>query len=94
MLSYRTNCALYQSKHGLFLSFLVVPNQEDISLEGISDEIQEVGTTLSLTCTIHRIKPKAAEMFWTINGREENGTITSTTNGDGTFKQINVLQYM
>ena len=63
-------------------------------MEGISDEIVKVGTTLSLSCTINRIKPEEAEMYWMVNERKENGTITSTTNDDGTFNQRNVLQYM
>ena len=63
-------------------------------MEGISDEIIEVGTPLTLTCKVHRIKPEAAEMYWIVNGRTENGAIISTTYVDGTISQMNVLQYM
>ena len=77
----------------LFFYILVVPQQNDLSLEGITDEIVKVGTLLQLTCVINRIKPEAAEMYWMVNGRKENGAITSTTNGDTTSKQTNTLQY-
>ena len=46
-------------------------------MEGIPDNNTEVGTNLSYSCTKNRIKPKAAEMYWMVNGRRENGTLAS-----------------
>ena len=63
-------------------------------MSGITDNI-EVGTTLPLNCTIDRIKPEAAEMYWTINGRRENGTLSSEdSDGDGVFTQTISFNYM
>ena len=74
-----------------FLKFTVVPNPEDLSLTGIPDDYVEVGTDLQLMCTVSRIKPEAAEMFWMIGERRENGSLTITTNDDGTFSETNVV---
>ena len=51
----------------------------------------EVGTTLTLSCTINRIKPEA-EIYWLINGRREKGSVAKEYNSGG-FKQINSLLY-
>ena len=76
------------------LLFLVAPKLEELSLDGITDKIEVVGTVLKLTCTINRIKPEAAEMYWTINGRRENETMTSEDpDGDGVFKQTITYDY-
>ena len=61
---------------------------------GITDSIEPVGKTLPLNCTIDRIKPEAAEMYWTINGRRENGTVTSKgPDGDGVYNQTVTFEY-
>ena len=63
-------------------------------MSGITDNIEEVGTTLPLTCTIDQIKPEAAEMYWTINGRRENGTLSSEgPDRDGMFIQTISFNY-
>ena len=63
-------------------------------MSGITDNIEEVGTSLPLTCTIDRIKPKAAEMYWTLNGRRENGLMSIYgPDGDGVFKQTVTFYY-
>ena len=46
-------------------------------MSGITYNIEDIGKTVLLTCTINRMKPKAAEIYWTINGRRENGTLSS-----------------
>ena len=75
-----------------YYSRIVVPaKKEDLSIEGIPEDIVEVGTTLTLTCTINRIKPEA-EIYWLINGRRENGSVPKEFNSGG-FKQINSLLY-
>ena len=70
-------------------STLVVGN---LTMSGITDNIEPVGSTLPLTCTIDRIKPEAAEMFSTINGRRENGTLISE-DPDGVFTQTISFEY-
>ena len=63
-------------------------------MSDITDNIEEVGTSLPLTCTIDRIKPAAVEMYWTINGRRENGTLTSEgPDGDGVYNQTITFYY-
>ena len=63
-------------------------------MSGITDAIEEVGSTLPLSCTIDRIKPEAAEMYWTINGRRENGTLDSEgPDAGGVFKQTVTFDY-
>ena len=63
-------------------------------MSDITDNIVEVGTTFPLTCTINQIKPEAVEMYWIINGRRENGTVTSEgPDGDGVFNQTITFEY-
>ena len=72
----------------------MTPQQEDLVLTGISDGHVAVGTDQYLTCTISRIKPAAAEMYWMIGERRHNGSLTRTLNDDGiTWRQSNTLQY-
>ena len=51
--------------------FAVTPKKEDVLLAGITDDYIEVGTDLDLMCTISRIKPAAAEMYWVIGGQRQ-----------------------
>ena len=60
---------------------------------GITGDYVEVGTELDLSCTISRIKPAAAKMYWTIGGQDISGSLSQTDNSDGTFSQSNMLQY-
>ena len=60
-------------------------------MTGITEDYIEVGTDLDLTCTVSRIKPQAAEMYWVIDGVREDGSLTVTTNDDGTFRETNVI---
>ena len=77
------------------LLFAVTPKKTDLILAGIPDDYVEVGMDLDLNCTISRIKPAAAEMYWMIGERKENGSVDATLNGDEpTWKLSNTLQYM
>ena len=71
--------------------FTVAPKLEDLSLTGIPDDYVEVGTDLELSCTIARMKPEAAQMYWVIGGLRENGLLTVNSNSDGTFRETNVI---
>ena len=72
-------------------STLVVGN---LTMSGITDNIEPVGTTLPLTCTINRIKPEIVEMHWTINGRRKNGLMSSgDPDGDGVLTQTISFEY-
>ena len=53
----------------------------------------EIGTSLNLLCTMNRTKPEAADMFWMINGRREDGSVVTQANEDGTFNQQNSIEY-
>ena len=62
-------------------------------ISGLSDSV-EANTKVDLTCTINRIRPEAAEMFWLINGKKIVGIMDSVQNGDGTtFKHSITLNY-
>ena len=50
-------------KSTYFIFISVLPEEEDLSLTGISDDYVTVDTVLDLTCTISRIRPEAADMF-------------------------------
>ena len=60
---------------------------------GLPDAIA-VNTELELSCTVNRIKPEAAEMYWIINGKHISGNLFYDRNTDGkTFRQRLKLNY-
>ena len=87
-----------QATHFLILylhisTLLVLPREDQMSLQGLADGVED-GTTVELTCRISRIKPEAAEIFWSFNIIWWGSGDTSTTqNPDGTFAQENVIRF-
>ena len=73
--------------------FAVTPKRENLLIVGISESFVEIGTSLNLLCTMNRTKPGAADMFWMINGRREDGSVVTQANEDGTFNQQNSIEY-
>ena len=61
-------------------------------MKGITDKVEETGETLTLTCTVNRIRPKATDFYWLVDGSRENGTLQTERNSGG-FKQTNTLEY-
>ena len=53
------------------------PRQEDLKIEVSASE-----TEVTLTCLMNRIKPEAADMFFTIGGQKHNDTMSSMINRD------------
>ena len=54
--------------------------------------MEEVGTVLPLTCTINRIRPKAVDFYYSVDGRRENGTLETEVRNAG-FVQTITLKY-
>ena len=51
-------------------------------------------TTVELTCSVDRIKPSCAEMFWKINDERVNATVETKTNEDGkSLAQLIKMEY-
>ena len=72
--------------------YTATPTQDDVLLEGITDDMEEVGTILPLTCTINRIRPKAVDFYYSIDGHRENGTLETEVRNAG-FVQTITLKY-
>ena len=60
---------------------LVTPAKEDLTINSVWKEFDE--TTVELTCSVDRIKPSCAEMFWKINDERINTTVETKANKDG-----------
>ena len=56
------------------------PKQKDLKIEVFDSE-----TEVTLTCSVVRIKPEAADIFFIIDGKRYNGTVTSNLNADLTL---------
>ena len=66
--------------HNLYFFFPVKPKQEDLKIE-----VSESETNVNLTCLMNRIKPKVADMFFSIAGQRYNSSIVSIINYDLTL---------
>ena len=71
---YKQNC--YNLPH----AYSVKPKQKDLKIEVFESE-----TEVTLACSINRIKPEAADIFFTIDGKRYNATMISTMNADLTL---------
>ena len=60
--------------------YSVKPKQKDLKIE-----VSESEAEVTLTCSMNRIKPEAADMFFTIDGKRYNGTMISMMNADLTL---------
>ena len=67
----------------------MTPTQEDLKIEVSMSE-----TEVIVTCSVNRIKPEAAEMFFTIGGQKYNGTVSSNINQDLTVTNSLKLRYV
>ena len=62
-------------------------------ITGLPDAVA-ANTEVVLSCTVNRIKPKAAEMYWIIDGKRIDGNVNITRNIDGqTFRHRLKLHY-
>ena len=74
-----------------FFLVSVTPNEKDIKIDGMPDEVRE-GDEVNMKCTVDRVKPRLSDMYWKMNfGFKEPGNITISVNDDGTFKYENVI---
>ena len=91
----KNSCARKCWTNRCLLLIAVTPKQEDLILTGITGDYVEVGTDLELTCTVSRIRPEAAQMYWKIGERIDNGSDirTEPNDDDGTFSQSKALSY-
>ena len=65
------------------------PTQDDLKIEVSVSE-----TEVILTCSVNRIKPKAADMYFTIGGQKYNGTMSSMINQDLTVTNNLKLRFV
>ena len=67
----------------------MTPKQEDLKIEVSVSE-----TEVIVTCSVNRIKPDAAEMYFTIGGQKYNGKMSSMINQDLTVTNSLKLRYI
>ena len=71
----------------------VLLNKDDMMITGLSDAVA-ANTEVELNCTVNKIKPKAIQMYFVINGKRVLGNITTNKNLDGkTLKQTLTRNY-
>ena len=76
----------------VLIMILVTPAKEDLTINSVWKEFDE--TTVELTCSVDRIKPSCAEMFWKINDERINTTVETKANKDGnSLSQLIKVEY-
>ena len=70
------------------------PNENAMAISGLPDAI-ESDTEIEINCLISRVRPKASDIYWLLNGVERiNGSHTKLQNSDGkTFTHHLKLSY-
>ena len=76
----------------LIFGILVTPLEADLKIKSVRNKFDEA--TVDVTCSVDRIKPSCAEMFWKINDEIVNAAVETKTNKDGnSLSQLIRMEY-